>query len=681
MQKTFVSASLSPEILRHLENWWFNKAIPAELRHSDAFFNVLSIENKHCVGASLAGHTLLYDNIFADFSDASEEKKEKESTEYARYLVHSSDFCFTDEEKEEVAQDLNKLLAACEKDKALTQAVEDAFLAPLQFGTAGLRGIMGAGLNRMNVYTIATASAGIAQWLLNTYGEEACRTRGVVMGYDTRHHSAHFALVGSLVLAAHGIHVHLYPQYCATPLLAYAIKPLTALAGLMVTASHNPKAYNGYKIYGEDGIQIGSEEANAIASAIHEHYSMISLEEALEKGLLHKVSSIIERDYLEDVRSLLRPSTESKNIQLVYTAMHGTGAKYVLPLLESMQFEKVALVSEQIQPDGDFPTAPAPNPEFEKALAYTFKKCEEVQADLALATDPDADRLSILIKTKNAEKPYRMLTGNQIGSLLTYAFLSAQKEKNALSSKSAMVKSIVTDHLGAAIAESFGVHAEESLTGFKSICGKIREFEEKGTHTFLFGYEESIGYAFNPYVLDKDGISAALLLASAAAFYKEQGLSLDDVLESIYQKHGYHVAYTENLVREGKKGMHFMSYIMENYRKVFPKQYCTETNCFELFRVEDFKDGSASIFKKDGATEYNESYTFAFERSNVLRFTFQGGAWYALRPSGTEPKLKIYFHAQGNDEASALKNLQALQKTVMEKIQALETAFLADWKE
>lgn len=674
MEKQLNSKRFSKELLQKLSAWWLNPAIPQSLRSSQAFLNPSKLEEASTVGETLAKHQLLFPHLKIADLHFSEPK------DYNQYLIYSEELSLTSEEKEKAQQDLEKLLQACDENAELATQVEDAFFAPLVFGTAGLRGLMGSGLNRMNVYTLATASAGIAKWLLDTYGEEACRTRGVVMGYDTRLHSSHFALVGSLVFAAYGIHVHLYPQYCATPLLAYAIKPLTALAGLMVTASHNPKAYNGYKIYGADGIQIGSEEANAIAKRISEHYAMISFEEAVAKKLIHNVSPVIENDYLHDVLGLLRPSKKAEELKIVYTAMHGTGAKYVLPLLENMGFNQVALVEEQIQPDGHFPTAPAPNPEFEKALEYTFKKCQEIDADLALATDPDADRLSLVIKSATAPRGYKMLTGNQIGSLLTYFTLCALKEKNALAKNGAMVKSIVTDHLGAEIAESFGIHAEECLTGFKNICGKIREFEEKNSYKFLFGYEESIGYAFNPNVLDKDGISAALLMASAAAFYREQGKSLEEVLNELYEKFGTHVAYTENLVREGKKGMDFMQYMMENYRKVYPEEITlSETQKAEIFRTEDFLTGQAFLLKKDGETRLSESYSFNFERSNVLRYTFTEGLWYALRPSGTEPKLKIYFHAKGQTEVEAFEKLASLKANVMEKIESLEADFLKNY--
>lgn len=676
MEKQFVCSRFSEELIQKLKSWWFNPAIPPSLRNSQVFLNPAALEDALTVGESLAQHRLSFPHL--KISELAFETPEN----YAQYLILSEELNLSTNEQEQAGDDLKRLLEACENNVDLARQVEDAFFAPLVFGTAGLRGLMGSGLNRMNVYTLATASAGIAKWLLDTYGEEACRTRGVVMGYDTRLHSAHFALVGSLVFAAYGIHVHLFPQYCATPLLAYAIKPLTALAGLMVTASHNPKAYNGYKIYGEDGIQIGSEEAHAIASRISDQYAILSFEEAVNQKLIHNVSSVIENDYLQDVISLLRPSSKAAELKLVYTAMHGTGAKYVLPLLEHMGFSNVELVQEQVQPDGHFPTAPAPNPEFEKALEYTFKKCMETQADLALATDPDADRLSLVIKTSDAPLTYKMLTGNQIGALLTYSSLCALKEKNTLPKNGAMVKSIVTDHLGAEIAESFGIRAEESLTGFKNICGKIREFEEKGNYQFLFGYEESIGYAFNPHVLDKDGISAALLIACAAAFYREQGLTLAQVFQELYAKFDTHVAYTENLVREGKKGMEFMQYMMENYRKVYPEQVLlSDEKSADIFRTEDFLSGQAFILKKDGETVLSESYQFDFERSNVLRYTFTEGIWYALRPSGTEPKLKIYFHAKASNEALALEKLERVKATVMAKIEALEADFLKQYQD
>lgn len=556
----------------------------------------------------------------------------------------------------------------------LKASVEDAFAEALSFGTAGLRGKMGLGLNRMNIYSVATATTGIARYLLGRYGKEKCLSRGVVIGYDTRHHSKLFALVGALVFAAHDISVQIFPKFCPTPVLAYSIRPLGALAGIMVTASHNPKEYNGYKIYGEDGIQIGSEEAAGIAQEIQGDYLCISEEEAREKQLFRTVSAVIEEDYLLACLDLVRPYGNENELKIVYTPVHGTGAMYVQFLLDRMGFKQVVTVKEQEQPDPDFPTCPAPNPEFEPALRLALDYAKKEKADLILATDPDADRLAACIPDEKGE--YHILSGNEIGGLLCQYWFTLLKEKGALPANGALVKSIVTDTFGSKVAQSFQLHVEECLTGFKNICGKIRAFQEDNQrYQYVFGYEESIGYALHPQVFDKDGISAALVLASAEAFYRKQNLSLWQVLQDLYKQYGYHVGKTLNLVREGQKGLAFMKFIMNKYRLMFPLQSGDE----HLLYREDYAQGLRGTVRLDGKTRIVSNQRFHFETSNVLRFLFDGGSWYALRPSGTEPKLKIYMHNVSSTEEEARKKLAVLEKVVVDLLEKLEADFLAQW--
>lgn len=575
---------------------------------------------------------------------------------------------FTDEESNPENLSANLRQLAMNTDN-LTEDLADAFSGLLEFGTAGLRGKMGAGLNRMNVYTIAAATAGIARYLLQRYGQSLCEERGVVIGYDTRYHSIVFAKTACLVFAAYGIRVNIFPEYCATPVLAYSIKPLGALAGLMVTASHNPKIYNGYKIYGEDGIQISAEEAKAIASQIDENYKIISWEEAVSAKIIDYVSKLIENEFIAGCASLVTKQGNEKEVKICYTPVHGTGGKYIKKLFADFSFTSLCMVAEQEEPDSDFSTAPEPNPEFLPAMKLLLRDAQKYQADLAIATDPDADRMAAVIPDPDGR--YHLLSGNQIGALIAEFWFNYLQQTGQMPENPAFVKSIVTDTLAFKIARHYGLTAVESLTGFKSICGKIREFATAGSHNYVFGFEESIGYALNPKVLDKDGISASLVLASACAYWRKQNRSLWEVLQILYKRHGYHVSYTENLVREGQSGVLLMKFIMNKYRSCFPLKIAHT----RLLYKEDFKDCLRSVIKMDGSTRIVENIKFNFEKSNVLRFFFENGSWYALRPSGTEPKLKIYFHSVAENEEEARDNLHDMKIKIMQLIYDLEAEF------
>ena len=569
--------------------------------------------------------------------------------------------------------DLREIKSETNWPKELRDYLSDAFAAELSFGTAGLRGKMGVGLNRMNVYTVAVASQGVAAWLRSKYSADRCSEAGVVIGYDTRHNSQLFAEVAATVFAANGVAVALFPTYCQTPMLAYAIRPLQALAGIMVTASHNPAVYNGYKLYGSDGIQVGQEEVDQITKFISTEYTAVDFEEALQEQQISYVHQTIERDYIEKTIHQLTPPVGAGGIKIAYTAMHGTGAKIVLPLLRAGGFTNVVTVKEQIEPDGDFPTAPAPNPEFPKATVLLRELAAKEKADLALATDPDADRLAVVIPDNAGE--YHQLTGNQTAAFLADYWLSFLKNNHKLPANAAIVKSIVTADLGRSIAAAFGVHLEESLTGFKDICGKIREFQANSTYEYVMGYEESIGYALGRNVLDKDGCSAAYIFAHAAASYKAQGLSLWDAWEGICRKYGYLGETTLNIVREGQIGKKFMAYVMDHFRLEAPLTLAGS----KLDYFEDFLSSYRGKITYDGITRsIIKTGVINLRSSNVMRYHFADGNWYALRPSGTEPKLKVYLYASAYSQAAADAKVKVMTDEVQAVIDALEAKFKAE---
>lgn len=556
----------------------------------------------------------------------------------------------------------------------LQQYFREAFSSPLAFGTAGLRGKMGLGLNRMNQYTVATATQGVARWLLAIHSKSRLQEHGVVIGYDTRHHSQAFAQRAASVLAANGIRVHLFQDYCQTPMLAFSIRPLQALAGIMITASHNPKEYNGYKLYGSDGIQIGQQEADVIAEAISLEYLADSYDEAVEQEWILPVGDEMQAAYIQQALQAL-PDCQSRKaahaaLKIAYTPVHGTGAKLVLPLLRQAGFEQICCVEAQLEPDGSFPTAPAPNPEFAPARALLQDLAEEQEVDLALATDPDADRLSILIPDEAGK--LHNLNGNQLGGLLVSIWLELLEQTNTLPKRPALVKSIVTDDFGAKIAEAAGVHTEEALTGFKDICGWIRTFEQNNSYEYVMGYEESIGYALGQAVLDKDGCFAALVLAVAASAEREKGSSLWHRLQELYRNFGYCAARPLNRVREGSEGLELMRYTMKRYRMAAP----LEIGGVALEFYEDFLSQKRFTLRRQGKTRQQELLgELDLRPSDVLRYHFADGSWYALRPSGTEPKLKVYIYAPHTDPAHAEARAIQMETTITKLLDQLEEDF------
>lgn len=538
--------------------------------------------------------------------------------------------------------------------------IMERFYKELEFGTAGLRGVLGAGTNRMNIYTVGKATQGLADFI-KSKGEEYMK-RGVVIAYDVRHNSDLFAKTAALILAANGIKAYLFDHIAPTPLLSFSVRRLHTAAGIVVTASHNPKNYNGYKVYWEQGSQILDDVAIPVMENIKKltDFSMIkkiSEEEALEKGLLEYVGKEIEDEYIEKVKGLAIREDIDKDVKIVYTPLNGTGNKPVRRVLAERGFKNVFVVPEQENPDPDFTTVGYPNPEDIKAFEYAKNLAKEKDADVIIATDPDCDRTAVMVK-HNGE--YVPLNGNQTGAILIKYIIEGRKEKGILSDKGIIIKSIVTGDLGKELAEKYGVVTFETLTGFKNICGLENELE--GKYDFEFGYEESIGYVTGTFVRDKDGVISSMFVSEAAGYYKKLGKTLVDVLNDMYKEIGYYFENNFSIIIEGLEGMAKMKKIMEVYRKEFPR----EIGDMKLVRYIDYLE------KKDFDLKTGETKETDVPKSNVLRFFFDDGSWYAVRPSGTEPKLKIYIYSKDKEEEKSKEKLKLMKEKIMEIINSVE---------
>lgn len=540
--------------------------------------------------------------------------------------------------------------------------IEDRFYTDLEFGTAGLRGKIGAGTNRMNTHIIGRTTQGLAEFIKDK--GKAYMDRGVVIAYDVRHFSKEFAKKTALVLAANDIKAYLFEDIRPTPELSFAVRKLNATGGIVVTASHNPKEYNGYKVYWEDGSQILSHIADGIMEKISaiKDFSFIKEmdeEEALRKGLLTMVGKALDDAYLENVENLALRDDIDKEIKITYTPLNGTGNIPVRKVLKKRGFTNISVVPEQENPDPDFTTVGYPNPEDAKAFAYAQSFGKEEGAELLIATDPDCDRMAVMVKEHNK---YVALNGNQTGAVLINYILESMKEKEILSANGYIVKSIVTGDLGKAIAAAYGVKTYETLTGFKNICGKVNELEKTGDEKFIFGYEESIGYVAGTFVRDKDGVISTMLLCEAAAYYKTQGRTLLDVLDEIYKQHGYYKEKLISLVLEGAEGKRRISRMMDAYRKGYPTD-------IKGMKVVEFTDYQTQ-------THYDlnsgEEGTVDIPVSNVLRFRLEGDSWYAVRPSGTEPKIKIYLYSKGNTEENAQEKIDDMEEVIMGMLNDVE---------
>lgn len=528
-------------------------------------------------------------------------------------------------------------------------AIEDRFYQYLSFGTAGMRGILGAGTNRMNIYTIRRVAEGLACYI-DSQGESAKR-QGVVIAYDTRHYSYEFALETARVLGAHGISSYLYKEPRPTPQLSFTVRELHAFAGVVITASHNPKQYNGFKVYGEDGAQLVPSAAKTIVDHMEKIEDIFAIEVASEdklekQGFLHWILEEYDEKYLANLLTLKNRQDLALGLSIVYTPLHGTGFVPVTKGLEAFGFTNIHVVESQATQDGSFPTVAYPNPEEPAAFKLAMELGKKVGADLLLATDPDADRLGVAVW--NGEK-YELLTGNQIGALLLQYLLETKREQGTLPEKGAMVKTIVTSEMGTAIAKKYNVKTFDTLTGFKYIAEKIAEFEKTGEYTFIFGYEESYGYLIKPFARDKDAVQVAIQVAEMAAHYATKGKKLSQVLEELYGEFGYYREALVSKVFEGKDGQEKMKAILDGLRKDLPK----EVDGVPVVRVEDYWKSFAYLV--DGTTE-----PLTLPKENVLKFVLADDSWVTIRPSGTEPKCKFYFGVVKESREAAEESLESL---------------------
>lgn len=531
--------------------------------------------------------------------------------------------------------------------------IEESFYQDLKFGTAGLRGVVGAGTNRMNFYTVGKATQGIADYIAE-HGEEA-KKKGVVIAHDPRHFSKEFSQLTASILAANGIHVYVFPDLRPTPELACMIRRLHTISGINITASHNPPEYNGYKAYWEDGCQVSSDVADGMTEKIEKvdiwsGVKKMDYEAALAQGLIEVLGPEYDRMYLDMIEGLAIHSGDELDlsIPLVYTPLNGAGSIPFRTMLKDRGFTNWHIVPEQENPDPDFSTVGYPNPEDPKAFKLAEKLGHETGAELLMATDPDSDRFAIELLAKDGT--YVPLNGNQTGYLLVNYILEGRKSAGTLPAKGAMVKSIVTSTLSTRICEAYGVKMFESLTGFKNICGRIPYLQEHG-YTYLFGYEESVGYSACDEIRDKDGISAGMLVAEAAAYYRKEGKTLYDVLQDIYQKYGAFAEDEPNLVLKGIEGSERISRMMVYVRGHQP----SEVAGHKVVKVIDYQNGYEDI-----------------PASNVLRFYLDNDSWFAIRPSGTEPKIKFYFYSCQDTHEHAVSVNHEIRDAVLEMVQKVQ---------
>lgn len=527
------------------------------------------------------------------------------------------------------------------------KAIEDRFYQYVTFGTGGMRGVLGAGTNRMNVFTIRRVAEGLACYI-ESQGEEA-KKRGVVIAYDTRHFSYEFAVETARVLGAHGISSFVYKEPRPTPQLSFTVRELGAFAGVVITASHNPKQYNGFKVYGEDGAQLVPSAAEIIVQHMEKIENLFAIEvedaEKLEEqGVLTWILEEYDEKYVSNLLTLKETDELDLGLSFVYTPLHGTGLVPVTKGFAEFGFTNVHVVEAQVSQDGAFPTVSYPNPEEPAAFALAMELGDKVGADLLLATDPDADRLGVAVR--NGDR-YELLTGNQLGALLLHYILEIKQQQGVLPENGVMVKTIVTSEMGTAIASHYGVETVNTLTGFKYIAEKIAEFERTGERTFLFGYEESYGYLIKPFARDKDAVQVALKVAEMAAHYATKGKTLVEVLDELYRQFGYYREALVSRVFEGKDGQEQMGMILNDLRENLP----SEIGGVPVVRVEDYLSGMATL--SDGTTE-----ALTLPKENVLKFVLEDDSWVTIRPSGTEPKCKYYFGVvkQSTEEAKEMLN-------------------------
>lgn len=553
-----------------------------------------------------------------------------------------------------------------ENIKENEKELEDRFYKSLEFGTGGMRGEIGVGTNRMNTYTVRKASVGLAQFIIDA-GEEA-KNRGVAIAYDSRHKSPEFAMEAAKTLASYGIQTYVFEELRPTPELSFAVRYLNAYSGIVVTASHNPPEYNGYKVYGEDGGQLPPAAADQVIAEVNKVENELEIavqsEETLkEQGLIKMIGEEIDKAYTEKLVTISVNRELSKEIgddvKIVFTPLHGTANKPVRLGLEALGYRNITIVEEQELPDPNFSTVKSPNPEEHAAFELAINKGKAIDADMLIATDPDADRLGIAVKDSNGE--YVVLTGNQTGALFLDYLLSQKKEKGNLPSNGIVLKTIVTSEIGRDIAEAFGLVTEDTLTGFKFIGEKIKEYEQNGKYTFQFGYEESYGYLIGDFVRDKDAVQAALLAVEVCAYYKKKGLSVYEGLLNVFEKYGFYQEGLESLTLKGKEGTEKIEYILSSFRAEAPAQMANR----KITTVEDYK--TSQRFNVSAGTKE----TIELPKSNVIKYMLEDGSWFCLRPSGTEPKVKFYFGVRSETLEASKQSLSELKDAVMARVNEL----------
>ncbi|UIJ66584.1 phospho-sugar mutase [Bacillus cereus] len=569
--------------------------------------------------------------------------------EFSRWLSYAQLDAELKEQLENMKQDEKK--------------IEDSFYKNLEFGTGGMSGELGAGTNRLNVYTVRKATKGLASFI-EKLGEEA-KKRGVVVAYDSRHKSPEFAMEVAATLGARGITTYVFESLRPTPVLSFAVRHLHTVSGIVLTASHNPPEYNGYKVYGEDGGQLPPKEADELISYVNAVEDELTVEVAdVEQlkadGLLHIIGQEVDDAYAAELNNVIinkeMVQKVGKDLKIVFTPLHGTSNISVRRGLKEVGFTDVTVVKEQELPDPNFSTVKSPNPEEHAAFEYAIRDGEKVGADVLIATDPDADRLGVAVRNHNGE--FQVLTGNQTGALMLDYLLSQKKENGTLPENGVVLKTIVTSEIGRTIAKAYGLDTVDTLTGFKFIGEKIRQYEESGQYEFQFGYEESYGYLIRPFCRDKDAVQSVLFACEVAAYYKSQGKTLYDGLLEVFEKYGFFREDLVSLTLKGKDGAEKIQEMMATFRENPPKEVAGLT----VVAVEDYK-ASIVTSLQDGHKE-----EIHLPKSNVLKYQLEDGSWFCLRPSGTEPKIKFYFGVKDSSLQNSEQKLLTIKEDIMNRL-------------
>ncbi|OOR22295.1 phospho-sugar mutase [Bacillus cereus] len=569
--------------------------------------------------------------------------------EFSRWLSYAELDAELKEQLENMKQDEKK--------------IEDSFYKNLEFGTGGMRGELGAGTNRLNVYTVRKATKGLARFI-EKLGEEA-KKRGVVVAYDSRHKSPEFAMEVAATLGAQGITTYVFESLRPTPVLSFAVRHLHTVSGIVLTASHNPPEYNGYKVYGEDGGQLPPKEADELISYVNAVENELTVEVAdVEQlkadGLLHIIGQEVDDAYAAELNNVIinkeMVKEVGKDLKIVFTPLHGTSNISVRRGLEEVGFADVTVVKEQELPDPNFSTVKSPNPEEHAAFEYAIRDGEKVGADVLIATDPDADRLGVAVRNHDGE--FQVLTGNQTGALMLDYLLSQKKENGTLPENGVVLKTIVTSEIGRTIAKAYGLDTVDTLTGFKFIGEKIRQYEESGQYEFQFGYEESYGYLIRPFCRDKDAVQSVLFACEVAAYYKSQGKTLYDGLLEVFKKYGFFREDLVSLTLKGKDGAEQIQKMMATFRANPPK----EVGGLTVVAVEDYKESIITTLQDGNKEEIH------LPKSNVLKYQLADGSWFCLRPSGTEPKIKFYFGVQDDSLQNSEQKLLTIKEDIMNRL-------------